>query len=345
MKKKQNEDTPLVSVQCTVYNHEPFIRKCLEGIVMQKTTFKFEVIVHDDASTDKTADIIREYEAKYPDIIKPIYQKTNGYGSERNGRMKQKAWRGKYLALCEGDDYWTDPYKLQKQVDFLNENKDYVSVFHLVDWLEMDSGKISQTNYGMPYIKEYYTTYDLLEFSNFIPSCSVLFRYQKDLMPNWMREVPHGDFALNLILSKLGKTKLLDERMGVYRRHKGGMHGGQTKLHNNLRLIKSYEILNQHLNFNKSELQKANIYLSKVFIELSDYYLFENNKNDALNFLDRAYKTDIGYTKYMLQKIKILFPKVMRLLYLLKSLKSNGIRTTLNILINKIARKKYETKK
>lgn len=117
----------LVSIHCLVYNHEPYIRKCLEGFVMQKTDFRFEAIVHADASTDKSAAIIREYAEKFPDIIKPIYQAENQY-SQKNGaigRAISAKTRGKYIALCEGDDYWTDPLKLQKQVDFLENHPDY----------------------------------------------------------------------------------------------------------------------------------------------------------------------------------------------------------------------------
>ena len=126
------EEQPLVTIQCITYNHEPYIRQCLEGFVMQKTNFKFEAIVHDDASTDKTADIVREYAEKYPDIIKPIYETENQYSKSDGslGRIMNAHTKGKYIALCEGDDYWTDPLKLQKQVDFLEANPEYVLTCH-----------------------------------------------------------------------------------------------------------------------------------------------------------------------------------------------------------------------
>lgn len=114
----------MVSIRCAVYNHEKYIRDCLDGFVMQKTNFRFEAIVHDDASTDNTASIIKEYAEKYPDIIKPIYETENQY-SKHDGsirRIMDVEMRGKYIAMCEGDDYWTDPLKLQKQVDFMENN-------------------------------------------------------------------------------------------------------------------------------------------------------------------------------------------------------------------------------
>lgn len=111
----------LVSVICNAYNHENYIRDALESFLMQKTTFAFEVLVHDDASTDKTAEIIREYEKKHPDIIKPIYQTENQYSKQVPISLRYQFPRvkGKYIAFCEGDDYWIDPYKLQKQYEAL----------------------------------------------------------------------------------------------------------------------------------------------------------------------------------------------------------------------------------
>ena len=128
-------DNPLVSICMITYNHEKYIKDALEGFLSQKTDFSYEVIVHDDASTDHTADILREYEQKYPNIIKPVYQTENQFSKLR---LQGKAVimsclpliKGKYVATCEGDDYWIDCYKLQKQVDFLEKNPDYVACVH-----------------------------------------------------------------------------------------------------------------------------------------------------------------------------------------------------------------------
>ncbi len=118
------KDNPLVAIHCLVYNHEPYLRDCFEGFVMQKTNFRFVAIVHEDCSTDNSAAIIREYEAKYPDIFRPIYETENQWHKTDGslGRIMNAAidaTGAKYIAMCEGDDYWTDPYKLQKQVDIL----------------------------------------------------------------------------------------------------------------------------------------------------------------------------------------------------------------------------------
>ena len=132
IKNKDNQQPLMVTIRCIAYNQERYIRDCLEGFVMQKTNFRFEAIVHDDASTDGTAAIIKEYAEKYPDIIKPILETENQY-SKHDGslqRIMAEGCKGKYVAFCEGDDYWTDPLKLQKQVDFLESHPDYSLCFH-----------------------------------------------------------------------------------------------------------------------------------------------------------------------------------------------------------------------
>lgn len=126
-----NNDKPLVAIHCLVYNHEPYLRDCFEGFVMQQTNFPFVAIVHDDASTDNSAAIIREYESRYPHIFKPIYQKENLYKTGGFGAINEimscaiDAIGTKYVAMCEGDDYWINPLKLQKQVDFMEANPEY----------------------------------------------------------------------------------------------------------------------------------------------------------------------------------------------------------------------------
>lgn len=124
----KQEEPILVAIHCLVYNHEPYLRDCFEGFVMQKTNFRFVAIVHEDCSTDNSAAIIREYEAKYPDIFRPIYETENQYSKPDGslGRIMNAAidaTGAKYIAMCEGDDYWTDPYKLQKQVDILEADE------------------------------------------------------------------------------------------------------------------------------------------------------------------------------------------------------------------------------
>ena len=215
----------LVSICCLTYNHGQYIRQCLDGFMMQKTTFPFEVLIHDDASTDRTADIIHEYEAKYPDIIKPIYQKENQYskGVRISPTFQYPRAKGKYIALCEGDDYWIDPYKLQKQVDFLEDHSEYSMCFHnaMVHWengqfLDAPFAKLENRDYAGEEIYENWI----------VPTASVVFR--KSSLTSKYEErrknpaVIFGDIILFLSLAEEGKVHAFKEMMSVYRRQEGG---------------------------------------------------------------------------------------------------------------------------
>ena len=209
---------PLASIRCLTYNHEQYIRQCLDGFVMQKTNFPFEIIIHDDASTDKTAEIIREYAEKYSNIH-AILETENQY-SKHDGslaRIVNQAIRGKYVALCEGDDYWTDPLKLQKQVDFLEKNPDYGMVYTLSQVYNQSKMKIEEYLFG----EEYNEYYDLLTY-NRIPALTTCIRtqamieYIDDIEPqkkNWLM----GDYPMWLWISYYHKIKFLPESTTVYR--------------------------------------------------------------------------------------------------------------------------------
>lgn len=126
-------DRPLVSICCVTYNHAPFIRKCLDGFLMQETSFPVEILIHDDASTDGTDEIIREYSGRFPDVIYPLFESENQYGKGQHNEIdfyNYRRARGKYIAYCEGDDYWTDSRKLQKQVDFMENHPAFSVCFH-----------------------------------------------------------------------------------------------------------------------------------------------------------------------------------------------------------------------
>lgn len=207
----------IVSVICNTYNHESYIRQCLDGFIMQETTFAFEVLIHDDASIDKTADIIREYEAKYPDIIKPIYQTENQY-SKKIGIMKSFQYprvKGKYIALCEGDDYWIDPLKLQKQVDFLEANHAYGLVYSKAKVFVQNTKKF-EGSFG-EHVKCFE---DLVIKNKHIPTQTALI--DKDVYDAYQNLVKGnnwsmGDYPLWLYASIYSKIYFFDEELAVYR--------------------------------------------------------------------------------------------------------------------------------
>ena len=219
---KQDDSLPLmVTIRCITYNHEHYIRQCLEGFVKQKTNFRFEAIVHDDASTDGTVAIIREYAEKYPDIIKPIYEKENQY-SKGNGileRIMDEHTHGKYVALCEGDDYWIDPLKIQKQVDYMEAHPDYSMCFHTVYYEE--EGKIIKSDLKVTNECDYSVSVLIHEGGLFCASCSLLFqsRYAKEY-PTFRKKALEGgvgDSPLQILLGLRGRIHYFPDIMGTYR--------------------------------------------------------------------------------------------------------------------------------
>lgn len=211
---------PMVVIRCTVYNHEPYLRDCLEGFVMQQTNFPFVAIVHDDASTDNSAAIIREYEEKYSDIIKPIYETENQW---RKGTLTKvmniaiEATGAKYVAMCEGDDYWTDPLKLQKQVDFMEANPEYSICFHKVNTLIQSTGELKE-EFIVRDMPEKSTILDLAE-GNYIHTPSVLYRKYLNVLETYQRLMPclPGDYAMWMLLAEKGNIYKFNEPMAVYR--------------------------------------------------------------------------------------------------------------------------------
>lgn len=213
----------MVSVRCPVYNQEKYIGACLDGFVKQITSFKFEVIVHDDASTDNTPSIIADYARKYPDIIKPIYE-TENQRRKKNGslrRIMNQACTGKYIAMCDGDDYWTDPYKLQKQVVFLESHPDFTLCFHSASVLiENNSPKFIDCEHIEE--REYFTR-DIFPHW-IIPTASVVCRRDVFMAPILHREMLlYGDIATFLQAAKLGRLWGMKEQMSVYRINAGGI--------------------------------------------------------------------------------------------------------------------------
>lgn len=217
----------VVSIKCITYNHEAFIRNALDGFVMQKTDFRFEVIIHDDNSTDTTATIIREYAKKYPSIVKPIFETENQY-SKKNDSLSEivnRHIRGKYVALCEGDDYWTDPFKLQKQVGFLDSHPDYSMCFHnaIEHW---EDGRIPDQLFA-PLEQRDYKYYELGAEWN-VPTASAVIRrevFESDLYKRAIgcKKFIYGDVLVWLSAIEIGKVYCSTEVMSVYRRHAGGI--------------------------------------------------------------------------------------------------------------------------
>ncbi len=224
-----------VSVCVPTYNHEAYIAQMLDGALQQQTTFPFEIVVGDDASTDQAPAIIRRYAEKYPDRIRAYLHTTNlgpasprEFAGRNNVLFLLKACRGKYVALCEGDDYWTDPYKLQKQVDFLDTHVDFAICHHNVRVTYEDGSP--EHLFNLPSQKAVSTVEDLLRDEWFMATASVMYRnyFLTEDFADWHAQAAAGDWALVIQLAARGKIGYLNEVMGVYRKHRGGLSNVQA---------------------------------------------------------------------------------------------------------------------
>lgn len=210
----------LVDIPMCVYNHEKFISQAIEGVINQKTDFNYRLIIGEDCSTDNTREIVKEYLLNYPDKIVAIFHDKN-VGAYENSRILFESCNSKYIALCDGDDFWTDPLKLQKQIDFLESNADYIlcSANASVDNLTNKSFRSVYCHYNED--KSFDQRQVLMGF--YCPTLSMVFRNHLKDLPEWFHDVKSGDTFLQLILSQYGKFYFMNFIAGVYRQHNAGI--------------------------------------------------------------------------------------------------------------------------
>lgn len=232
---KNNEN--LVSIQCTVFNQKDHIKKCLDGFVMQKTNFKFEVIVYDDCSTDGTRDIIEEYSNRYPETIKTIFPEHNIAKSEGFYKINQLVYNqmnGKYIAFCEGDDYWTDENKLQIQVDYLENHPELVGCFHKSVRKNIVNPEVKDIYFPqavLKNVKEVYTNKDIQK-KYFIETCSVMYRfdkYKEDFLSTYPQKIVNGDTYMLNYFSLYGNIGYIDRLMSVKTINNSGIWNSQKQ--------------------------------------------------------------------------------------------------------------------
>ncbi|MFA5337840.1 MAG: glycosyltransferase [Candidatus Omnitrophota bacterium] len=252
--------TPLVSVTVTTYQHKNYIKDCLESILMQEVNFPIEIIIGEDESIDGTRDICLEYAKKHPDKIRLFLRdrKTSYlYNDKGNSVMRFNGWwtrmsaRGKYISMCEGDDYWTDPHKLQTQVDFLEGHNDCMLCFHRAQILREMGSRLPEF-YPERKPKEFVGIEEILE-CNFIATASVVFRREMlREFPDWMYRFVFADWAINLFCAQYGKIGYIDRVMSVYRVHPGGIWTSQYtsvggRLNADTKILEFYEAAANYL--------------------------------------------------------------------------------------------------
>lgn len=246
----------LVSISCITYNHVQYIRQCLDGFLMQQTNFAFEVLIHDDCSTDGTTEIIKEYELMYPDIIKPIYEKENQY--QQGKPSGSVVWnfpraQGKYIAMCEGDDYWIDPLKLQKQVDFLDANLEYGMCYTNFNIYYQDTKHIVHdvfTTHSQKFPIKYDSVEEFVLKGGYVCPPSWVFR--KECLPTSTIQSVDGTFVLfthflcttkvHGMIDTTATYRILQESASHSRDYNKLYHRAKNLLETQLKLIDTYKL-------------------------------------------------------------------------------------------------------
>ena len=302
------QEKPFVSCCCITYNHEKFIAMALDSMLIQETDFPFEIIVRDDCSTDQTAAIIKQYAKEYPNIIRPIFEKENQYSKGINGTpMVLTKARGKYIAFLEGDDYWRDEYKLQKQVDFLEKNEEYVITYHNSIIVDENNKLITESRNP---IAQDYSSDQMLCDEVYILTNTVMYRNVKIDFPQNFGKILNADGVIWHLLAYHGKCKYQENiKYAAYRRHSGGVWSSLNRLQQFKKAIEFKRILRKMLIL-KENTRLANRLTTNIKLFV------------ATRLFDAIYRREFALLKYIIQtvvkdeeinsfEILVLLPKVI----------------------------------
>lgn len=293
------------------YNHEAFVAQAIESVLMQKTDFDFELVIGEDCSTDKTREIVNGYKSKYGERIRVLLPAKN-LGINRNLKQTLLACQGRYIALLEGDDYWTSSLKLQKQVNFLDTHPDCTICFH--NALAFYEGSQRAWEYCSQEQPPISTLNDILRV-NFIPTCSVMFRgIAFGDLPGWFSELEIGDWPLHVFHAERGDIGYLPELMAAYRVHPGGAYSMQSPIYQQEQITSMYQHLNRHLNSKYDSLIKDRIF--DCWYALSVAHANNGNSLDAKVYAKYCLRAK-PYGRHLLRRIKIIVrtmtPRLFRL--------------------------------
>lgn len=322
---------PLVSIRTSAYNHGPYIKQCIEGVLMQRTNFPFEYIIGEDFSNDETREIVFEYAKKYPNIIRVITADYN-VGSRANGRRCIQACRGKYMAICEGDDYWIDPLKLQKQVDFLERHQEYVLSHTAIMYYFQNIDRFVQSKdaeINKKIVDENIFTPQSILLNNYrIQTLSVLFR--RDAYFNYIDNQDKilssgyflmGDTPLWYALAKMGKFHFLSDVTCVYRKHSTSVTGERNLLKQYRFRLSSYEL--RYYLSQKDELSKeVKDKFEKIYAIRLMEYLSLNPSFQPLFSIDMKNHKGFHYILYKRNCLRFFIETKECLFYKLKKVKN-----------------------
>lgn len=299
---------PLLSISCVTYNHAKYIRQALDSFLMQKTNFLFEIIIHDDASTDGTREIIEEYQSRYPELIFPMFQEENQYSKGIRGigfRYNYPRCRGKYIALCEGDDYWTDPSKLQKQVDFLENNIDYAITYHDVKVID-DEGKTIMESQLPDIYKRDSDKQELITGDFWIKTLTICYRnvISKEI-PIEYSKVINGDTFFVSLIGNYGKGKWMGDviEQGIYRMHQGGIWSAKTEIEKAVEHVNTFHWIFRYY-YRINQIENARVWHQKLIIKSNELdYLLERGIQ-PLSFGDEKIHRGMSNKQSWTRKIK-----------------------------------------
>ncbi len=283
----------MVDVMMPVYNHERYIAQAIESIATQKTNFRFRLFVADDCSKDNSRSIITKYAGLYPDIVKPVFHEKN-LGASANGKYLNSLAKSKYVAICEGDDYWIDPYKLQKQVDFLEANPDYTICFTDVEIL--NERGVFADEYFQRKDGDTYTIEDfILSVQNIIPTPTIVFRnLLPNPMPDFYLDTIGADRLIQICIAHHGKAKHLKEKTAMYRDHSQGLTKSKELEERGLKAKMSlYKNLNKYFDYKYDA-----IFRKRLFDFSKTNLIFESRNKNGLAKLRHYWGAMSDYLKY-----------------------------------------------
>lgn len=318
-----------VSVYCLAYNHSAYIEQTINGFLSQKTDFRYEVIIHDDASPDKTAEIIKKYENEYPDIIKGIYQTKNQYSQRINitRTFVLPQLNGEYVCLCEGDDFWTDPYKLQKQVDVMDEFLDCHLCVH----------RTSEVNVTGEPTGVFFPNVDLnsgiIESKEFLKLCSKSYSFHTSSymfrMSEWCKYIQNppkfktvcdvGDEPYLLYFGQLGKVYYINDVMSSYRRGVSTSWSNRRASETDINKIIKHPtaMIETYLEFDKYTNGKYhNLFLPKTANMKLQLSIFTKSCKRLLNKAEREYFKSLPVAKRVIAFFGAIFPDLLLTCYL-----------------------------
>lgn len=290
-----NYPNPLVSVFMMAYNHEPYIKTAIETVLCQKTDFDFDLVIGEDCSSDNTREIIKNIANQYPGKFRILIHDKN-IGPQANQLAVFEACTGKYIAMCEGDDYWDDTCKLMKQVSFLENHPDYSLSTHNAKVL-WESNKRKEKLFNGTNVKETSDIKDLIQSRWFIPTASMVFKRSFLELPEWLKYIQQGDLAIALLLALKGRIHYLDEPMSIYRKNPTSVGAKTSDAISESRKLDLLSYFDYYTNF----IYHENILKRKKSINENMYYHYLKDSGKIIRYLN---------INYVIYKLKFLYNNI-----------------------------------